>query len=557
MANGGHRRHRSRASATRTASPTSRPTSSSPPSPSRWACSAPPSSSSPSCSSWDRACASPRAPTSAFDKLLAVGLTTLIGVQSFIIISGVIRLLPLTGLALPVRVLRRIVAGVELDPDRAAAAHLRRIEPPRARPRDRATMATVAAVDEHPDPPARHRAAGLLPGPVRDAQLDPGRAQARARQQRPQRPAGQAAVQQGPRHDHVGRRRAAGPVGRRDRLDGLQPPARVPAGQPLRPAHRLLLVQLRLDRPRAHLRHASSRARRSPSRSAASPTCSTRVRRWATSRSRCARTCSSSPSRPSATAPGSVVAIDPRTGELLAFWSYPSYRPEPDLVARREDGQDGVRPRQRCARQADAGPPVPGDLPAGLDLQGRHRLDRGAGPAWSRVDQPRVPGGPRLPAARWADHPRHQQLRRRGVRRGPDRDPRGVVQLGLRPDGHRDHRRPARWSTAPSRSASTRSRRSTCPGRPTSSFPTAFLHTSPVNTPWLQAVHRPGQRRRPRRCRWPSWPSAIADGGDDHEAPRHERGARQRGQPDRAATTRRPWLQPHQRRRRPRPCTTP
>jgi cell division protein FtsW (lipid II flippase) len=37
----------------------------------------------------------------AFDKLLAVGLTTLIGTQSFLIISGVIRLLPLTGLALP------------------------------------------------------------------------------------------------------------------------------------------------------------------------------------------------------------------------------------------------------------------------------------------------------------------------------------------------------------------------------------------------------------------------------------------------------------------------
>jgi len=30
-----------------------------------------------------------------------VGLTTLIGTQSFLIISGVIRLLPLTGLALP------------------------------------------------------------------------------------------------------------------------------------------------------------------------------------------------------------------------------------------------------------------------------------------------------------------------------------------------------------------------------------------------------------------------------------------------------------------------
>ncbi|MGH9184026.1 MAG: FtsW/RodA/SpoVE family cell cycle protein [Acidimicrobiales bacterium] len=36
-----------------------------------------------------------------FDKLLAAGLTTIIGLQSFIIIGGVIRLVPLTGIALP------------------------------------------------------------------------------------------------------------------------------------------------------------------------------------------------------------------------------------------------------------------------------------------------------------------------------------------------------------------------------------------------------------------------------------------------------------------------
>ncbi len=37
----------------------------------------------------------------AFEKLLATGLTTLLGVQAFIILGGVIRLLPLTGVALP------------------------------------------------------------------------------------------------------------------------------------------------------------------------------------------------------------------------------------------------------------------------------------------------------------------------------------------------------------------------------------------------------------------------------------------------------------------------
>jgi len=36
-----------------------------------------------------------------FDRLLAVGLTTLLGFQAFIIIGGVVRLLPLTGVTLP------------------------------------------------------------------------------------------------------------------------------------------------------------------------------------------------------------------------------------------------------------------------------------------------------------------------------------------------------------------------------------------------------------------------------------------------------------------------
>jgi peptidoglycan glycosyltransferase len=38
---------------------------------------------------------------SPFEKLLAVGLTTIVGLQSFIIIGGVIRLVPLTGITLP------------------------------------------------------------------------------------------------------------------------------------------------------------------------------------------------------------------------------------------------------------------------------------------------------------------------------------------------------------------------------------------------------------------------------------------------------------------------
>jgi cell division protein FtsW (lipid II flippase) len=39
--------------------------------------------------------------TRPFEKLLAVGLTTLLGIQAFIIMGGVVRLIPLTGITLP------------------------------------------------------------------------------------------------------------------------------------------------------------------------------------------------------------------------------------------------------------------------------------------------------------------------------------------------------------------------------------------------------------------------------------------------------------------------
>ena len=46
------------------------------------------------------ACASPSR-RYGFERLLAVGLTTLLGFQAFIIMAGVARLLPLTGVTLP------------------------------------------------------------------------------------------------------------------------------------------------------------------------------------------------------------------------------------------------------------------------------------------------------------------------------------------------------------------------------------------------------------------------------------------------------------------------
>ena len=47
-----------------------------------------------------------------FEKILATGLTTILGLQAFIIIGGVIRVVPLTGHHAAVRQLRRLAACV-------------------------------------------------------------------------------------------------------------------------------------------------------------------------------------------------------------------------------------------------------------------------------------------------------------------------------------------------------------------------------------------------------------------------------------------------------------
>ena len=59
-----------------------------------------------------------------FSKLLAVGLTFGFALQTFIIVGGILRVIPLTGITLPVHLLRRLERGGELRPARAAPARL-------------------------------------------------------------------------------------------------------------------------------------------------------------------------------------------------------------------------------------------------------------------------------------------------------------------------------------------------------------------------------------------------------------------------------------------------
>ena len=75
-----------------------------------------------------------------FPKIFAAGLTTIIGIQTFVIIGGVIRVIPLTGITLPFI----SYGGSSLIANFVILALLLRISDDNARPRARAVTSPAS-----------------------------------------------------------------------------------------------------------------------------------------------------------------------------------------------------------------------------------------------------------------------------------------------------------------------------------------------------------------------------------------------------------------------------
>ena len=177
-----------------------------------------------------------------FSKLFAAGLTTIIGVQTFVIVGGVIRVIPLTGVTLPVHLVRRLVARRQLRDRRACCCasptrRSRSAEAPR-RGRDRNDRRRVGCARgsrpertvNRADPARRLRGDGADPPPGGAAHLPPGGRREPPRQRPEQRAQAARRLSTAPvARSSPPTAQIVAQLGAEHRRQRLQLPARVPA----------------------------------------------------------------------------------------------------------------------------------------------------------------------------------------------------------------------------------------------------------------------------------------------------------------------------------------
>ena len=430
-------------------------------------------------------------------KLFAAGIATILGFQTFLIIGGVTRVIPLTGITLPFVSYggSSLVANFALLA--ILLAHLRRHRAVPAR----------GATDEHRHPPRRHRHHAAVRRPRRRSSPtsrsptatkladDPHNTRKFLQRHQPS--------DRGP--IVIGRRRGRS----RSRCRSTTSSSTSASTRP---------------RPPSCSRTSSATSRSSSDRSGVEAEYSTQLAGrtfklqlsaaladdFATLSSRSAPSCSTCRSKAPAGRGrarcngqrGIVVVLDVRTGRRRRGVLEPDLRPEPARV--HDTKIAAARPGVPAggARQPDARPRVARALPARLDVQDRDRVDRARR---QRRRRQAVPVPHRAPAP--ADDRHVAQLRRRALRR--QRSRRASSCRATRPSD-----RSASTSATSSRpvcAGSACRRGADAPLGPRSRRSSRSVGPAPGHVP---AQRSPGSRRlrsgrarsRSRRSRWRSSP---------------------------------------------------